>query len=302
MERTVKLPYCTRYLSGTELGLGWLKAITLNDRHSAKRLDWHAHDEMEMIFPLRGRYNYEFKDRCSIVGDNNGFFVVPGGALHRLGEAIDPPGGRIHLYLKAPGAESVSEGGMTADEYDSLYRKLAGRGFEFLTISSQVKTEVSDIGRLLAKDDLASVAVRQQLRFLCSLALCRCVHCRPEIADVSQDQIIKESVSWLEDRICEDVDFDQLVSYIGFSRARFFAVFKQRTGRSPGVYLRNLRIEKAKELLARTRFSAMKIGRDCGLGDPTHFSRIFRQMTGCTPLEYRRKTLSAEEHAVSEGS
>ena len=77
--------------------------------------------------------------------------------------------------------------------------------------------------------------------------------------------------------------------YFGYSRARFFALFKQQTKMTPSEYLRNFRIEKAKELLVRTDLPAVQIGRACGLGDPAHFSRLFSRMTGYTPLAYRRR-------------
>ena len=52
MKQTVKLPYVSRYISGEQLHLGWLKAVTVNNNTSARRLEWHAHDELELIFPL----------------------------------------------------------------------------------------------------------------------------------------------------------------------------------------------------------------------------------------------------------
>ena len=77
--------------------------------------------------------------------------------------------------------------------------------------------------------------------------------------------------------------------YFGYSRARFFALFKQQTKMTPSEYLRNFRIGKAKEMLVRTDLPAAHIGRACGLGDPAHFSRLFSRMTGYTPLAYRRQ-------------
>ena len=45
MNGTVKLPYVSRYFSGDLLNLKWLKAVTVNDNRSARRLEWHDHDE-----------------------------------------------------------------------------------------------------------------------------------------------------------------------------------------------------------------------------------------------------------------
>ena len=48
------------------------------------------------------------------------------------------------------------------------------------------------------------------------------------------------------------------------------------------------RIEKAKTLLILTNLTARQIADSCGYENETHFSRQFRQMTGKTPLEYRK--------------
>ena len=83
MKHTVKLPYCSRYFSGELLNLGWLKAVTVNDNLSARRLEWHYHDELELIFPLRGHYRYEFKEHRSAIVDNESFIVLPKATPHR---------------------------------------------------------------------------------------------------------------------------------------------------------------------------------------------------------------------------
>ena len=57
----------------------------------------------------------------------------------------------------------------------------------------------------------------------------------------------------------------------------------------PGEFLRNYRIKKAKEMLSRTDMPALDIGKACGLGAPAHFSRLFKKMTGLTPLAYRQR-------------
>ena len=44
-----------------------------------------------------------------------------------------------------------------------------------------------------------------------------------------------------------------------------------------------------KEMLSHTDMPTLYVGRACGLGAPAHFSRLFKKMTGLTPLEYRRQ-------------
>lgn len=290
MEQTVKLPYCSRYFPGDQMKLGWLKAITSNDYVSARHLNWHTHDELEIIFPLRGHYRYEFKGRRGVIVDNESFIVIPRATPHRMAEAIDPPGGRLHLYLRNPSGHITPDGTFTKQEYVRLYRALSRRTLKSIPSMSLLKTTVAALGKIIAQSPLPlSDDDTLQARLLCGLALCTSATGKTPATNKSPSQIFAEAVSWLERNHSACVHMDQLVARIGYSRARFFALFKQQTKMTPGEYLRNFRIEKAKELLVRTNLPAAHIGRACGLGDPAHFSRLFSRMTGYTPLAYRRQ-------------
>lgn len=63
--------------------------------------------------------------------------------------------------------------------------------------------------------------------------------------------------------------------------------FKQQTGFSPSLYLRCIRINKAKELLETTNFSVMEIAVMVGYSSNSTFTRAFHNITGMTPKEYR---------------
>ena len=54
-------------------------------------------------------------------------------------------------------------------------------------------------------------------------------------------------------------------------------------------YVLNLRITKAKQMLRFTDKKLEDIGYQCGLGAPHYFSRIFKQVEGITPSEFREK-------------
>ena len=63
--------------------------------------------------------------------------------------------------------------------------------------------------------------------------------------------------------------------------------FKQQTGCSPNLYLRRIRIDRAKELLAETSFSVMEVAVMVGYSSNATFTRAFHSITGMTPKEYR---------------
>ena len=53
------------------------------------------------------------------------------------------------------------------------------------------------------------------------------------------------------------------------------------------AHLTQLRIEKAKDLLAHTDKRLSDIAMDVGYNEPNYFSHVFRKQEGITPKEYR---------------
>ena len=60
----------------------------------------------------------------------------------------------------------------------------------------------------------------------------------------------------------------------------------------PGRWLIEKKLEHAKKLLIQTNDPIASVAFDSGFENSAHFSRIFKQKTGSTPLEYRKKTIN----------
>jgi two-component system, response regulator YesN len=66
-------------------------------------------------------------------------------------------------------------------------------------------------------------------------------------------------------------------------------VFKKETGLSIKDYLLQERIRLAKDLLAKTSLSIGQIALEVGFSYFSHFSKMFKKLTGLNPNEYRQK-------------
>lgn len=68
-------------------------------------------------------------------------------------------------------------------------------------------------------------------------------------------------------------------------------LFKKETGKSLVSFLRDYRIEKAKELLIKyPDLTVHIIGNQVGYENTQHFLKVFKQNVGCTPSSYRAKS------------
>ena len=85
----------------------------------------------------------------------------------------------------------------------------------------------------------------------------------------------------------ESISISEIARENKLSDAHFRRLFTQYMGVSPQKYLINLKINRAKELLA-IGLSIADVAEQSGFTDFCYFSRIFKNYTGMTPVKYRK--------------
>jgi len=97
-----------------------------------------------------------------------------------------------------------------------------------------------------------------------------------------------DSLRYIREHYDENVSVAQLAKLENYNLSYFNEWFKHQTGESPGQYLRNVRMEKAKELLLTTQYTILEIALQVGYQNPAAFTRAFAQTVGQPPAEYRK--------------
>jgi signal transduction histidine kinase/ligand-binding sensor domain-containing protein/AraC-like DNA-binding protein/ActR/RegA family two-component response regulator len=82
---------------------------------------------------------------------------------------------------------------------------------------------------------------------------------------------------------------DDLVSELALSRSVFFKKLKALTGLAPIEYIREMRLQRAVQLIVSGQYNMTQIAYMVGLNDPRYFSKCFKQRFGVTPSEYKLK-------------
>lgn len=95
------------------------------------------------------------------------------------------------------------------------------------------------------------------------------------------------SIRYINEHYDLPVTVESLARLEGYNVNYYTDWFKSRTGMSPALYLRRVRIRRAKELLSRTAYSLSEIAAMVGYGSNAAFTRAFRSVTGSTPTSYR---------------
>lgn len=102
--------------------------------------------------------------------------------------------------------------------------------------------------------------------------------------------VLAPAIKLIEEECFErEVTIATLAEKCNMSEVYFRRLFLSRMGVPPKQYLIDVRIEKAKQLLADGVLKVNAIAEECGFSNPYHFSRIFRQKTGQTPTEYMKQ-------------
>jgi AraC-like DNA-binding protein len=74
--------------------------------------------------------------------------------------------------------------------------------------------------------------------------------------------------------------------------------FKQTFRVTLYEYLTQVRIQKAKDLLAYTDYPVSRVAADVGFPDASNFSKRFKQRTGVLPLEYRNRQSNTPDFTI----
>lgn len=82
-------------------------------------------------------------------------------------------------------------------------------------------------------------------------------------------------------------DVDALAQRAGLSRARFFELFVQQMGMTPGLYWNTLRVNEAMDQLEHTSRPLQRIASQIGIDNAANFSRFFRDRSGVSPKTFR---------------
>ena len=95
------------------------------------------------------------------------------------------------------------------------------------------------------------------------------------------------AIDYMQTNFGAQLSIDNLVNHVGYSRSRFFELFKSNTGMTPNDYLQRLRLEAARSLLAETSRSVTDIAFEVGFNSSQYFSTVFLQYTGLPPSGFR---------------
>lgn len=115
---------------------------------------------------------------------------------------------------------------------------------------------------------------------------------RLETNDHYTNDLINQSKLVLRENFEQFVSIERIAEQLGVSYSLFRKSFKKHVGISPGQYLIQLKIEKAKILLGDPHKRIKDIAYELGFDSCFYFSRLFKEKTGFSPEHYRQNKMT----------
>jgi AraC family transcriptional regulator len=100
---------------------------------------------------------------------------------------------------------------------------------------------------------------------------------------------LQQAIAYIHDHLAEDLTISAIADELGMSQYYFSRLFKQSIGVSPYRYVIEQRIEAAKNLLKKTSLPISIIANRVGFANQNQLTIQFRNLTGTTPSNYRKK-------------
>lgn len=98
---------------------------------------------------------------------------------------------------------------------------------------------------------------------------------------------IRAVQSYVEEHLEESIALAELATAAGLSSFHFLRAFKQSMGVTPGQYVLDRRMERARSLLKSSKLSIAEVGISVGFDYSSHFTRAFRRTVGTAPSIFR---------------
>ena len=100
---------------------------------------------------------------------------------------------------------------------------------------------------------------------------------------------VKKAVAMIHEQYQMGVTLDEIASRLNITPEYLGTQFHRSMGMNFSAYIKNYRINKAKQLLLTTALKLYDVGGKVGYSDPKYFSRVFKETTGKSPAEYRKE-------------
>lgn len=238
----------------------------------------HSHDQHECFMPLSGVMSVEYQDVFTSAGPGKILYVPPK-IEHRFSSQTDGLGERLIWLID-----------------DKLWKKYIKEPIPITcTNSSQLIQELL-FYLLLNKDSTQLKSFLESLMFTLKDLLTQTEHPNHgldlrKLTVGVKDQRVKAAIDFLEKNL-ESSTLDVVAKRNAMSVRNFNRLFVKETNVTPKEFQQMLKINKACQLLKKTKMTVTDISLEVGYQSVSKFISTFKSFTGMLPTQFRQNEMT----------
>lgn len=252
----------------------------------------HYHDCYELYYLYSGERYYFIQDKTYHVTGGS-FVLIPPNEIHRTGNLGHFGYDRMLIHF----SKELLEDFLMVDASLNPYQKFDA-DIHLISLDSGQQAFVETLLHTMDVEYQAnSLRENAYIKLMLLQLLLFINHCKPNQQDAALPEInntqklMFEILGYINNHYMEDLNLKIVSAKYYLSTFYFSRTFKEVTGFHFIEYLNNVRIKEAKKLLLNSSLSVNEIAAAVGFHGNTHFGRVFKQITGCSPSSYKRKEL-----------
>ncbi|MNO21230.1 Arabinose operon regulatory protein [compost metagenome] len=260
----------------------------------------HYHNGYEIFYLVSGDVCYFIEDKAyQLVGGV--LLLIDMNEIHKLVNAGGDSFERITLVFKREFMEDLFPGNKNFDVLSSFSQKghlLRFSGAEQSAIEHLFDKMVSEFNNKPPGYEF----YLKTLMFELLIFIYRHQEAAPRGATQETRIVNKkifEVVDYLNRHYHQRHSVNDIAKRFYISPSYFCKTFRDSTGFTFTEYLNNILIKEARALLVGTGLKVSQIAEKIGFDNMTHFGRVFKEITGLSPLKYRQTYRHIEQHKTA---
>ena len=277
-----------------EHGTPLFPAACYHDNLSEADVTWHWHEELEILAVETGTARIAVNGTERIAKRGEGCFINTG-ALH----GIWPEGAELCRLRSIVFHPRLVGGGVDSILWQKYLEPLLSdqsRPCVYFSNTAEWEREalraIQEAWQICVSEESGfEFEMRERLSRLIFLLFqhCPAAEKKPSEKALRDGQRIKSMLQYIQEHYGEELTLGKIARSAAVSENECLRCFRNMTGSTPIRYVKQVRIQKAAELLLSTDRKISDIGMECGFQEMSYFARVFREYKGDTPKEYRKR-------------
>ena len=253
--------------------------LLMRARYVKQRFARHSHEDFPLGVIEEGALGFEYRGEHLVAPEGTINLANPGEA--HTGKAAVESGWTYRMFY------------FELDVMQRIASEIAGRPVDIPFFHSGILEDphlAAKLRRLhytLEHQELSELEAQSQLLETLTELIQRHSDNPPPLQSAREaHQAVRRAKDYIESAYTENFNLEDLANVAYLSPFHLSRVFLDDTGLPPHAYLNQIRITKAKELLAQGR-RISDVAHELGFVDQSHFHRRFKAIVGMTPGQYR---------------